>query len=437
MVFKVADLEKFILEVLSTQESTRLQDIAIKARLSARQPSDRRMIQRALQKLIKQKQIGVHGQARSRHYSLALMAPSHRPLGTGSPKAIRYNPDFLMSYEPNQTYYLELNLQQELFNTGYIDKKIAPAGTYARTILNRLLIDLSWNSSRLEGNTYSLLETQRLIELGENAEGKTALEAQMILNHKEAIEYIMESVDETQITRHEICSIHALLSENLLGDPSASGRLRKISVGISGTSYLPLDNPHLLQEYFDLFTQKLNQIQNPFEQSFFALVHLAYLQAFEDVNKRTSRLVANISLIKQNLNPLSFIDVDTQEYVQALLAIYEKNDVSLLQGLYVFAYKRSAQQYSAIQQDMGEANLFKLKHRVSIHSIIQNLILEKIPGSQLTVTLKKSVLDLNLSIAEASQLLQIIETEIISLHEDNIARFKLRPSDFQAWKSFQ
>ena len=211
-----------------------------------------------------------------------------------------------------------------------------PAGTYARNILNRLLIDLSWNSSRLEGNTYSLLETKRLIELGENAAGKDAAEAQMILNHKDAIEYILESANETNISAHEICSIHALLSSNLLGDPGASGRVREIAVGISGTTYLPLENPHVLKECFHSYIEKMNRIKNPFEQSFFSLVQLSYLQAFEDVNKRTARLVANIPFIKNNFKPLSFIDVNQNDYVMSLLGIYEKNDVSLLRDLYVW-----------------------------------------------------------------------------------------------------
>lgn len=157
------------------------------------------------------------------------------PLSTASEKLLRYlsksiqgrtpvgyNQDFLKSYEPNRTEYLSAAQRAELLTVGRVENAVHPAETYARNILNRLLIDLSWNSSRLEGNTYSLLETKRLIELGENAQGKDASETQMILNHKGAIEYIIDSAAETEITSHGICSIHALLSENLLGDPSAS-----------------------------------------------------------------------------------------------------------------------------------------------------------------------------------------------------------------------
>lgn len=312
-----------------------------------------------------------------------------------------------------------------------------PAGTYARNILNRLLIELSWNSSRLEGNTYSLLETKRLIELGESATGKDAYEAQMILNHKGAIEYIIESAAEEEITGHEVCSIHALLSENLLGDPSASGRIRQIAVGVGGTNYMPLENPHILEECFQIFIEKLNLIQDPFEQSFFALVQLSYLQAFEDVNKRTARLVANIPLVKKNLRPLSFMDVGSEAYVKSLLGVYEKNDVSLFRDLYLWAYRRSAQRYSAIQQAMAEPNLFKLKYRADIQDIVRTVILEKIPGPRVVHRIQSLIETKGLPEADAAEMFNLIETEIVSLHDGNTARFKIRPSEYQEWKNLQ
>src|SRR5690606_15296322 len=128
---------------------------------------------------------------------------------------------------------LSAEQRKELLRLGTVEDSTKPAGTYARDIFNRLLIDLSWNSSRLEGNTYSLLETKRLIELGEVAEGKGATEAQMILNHKAAIEFLIDSADEIDFNKLTICNLHALLSDNLLGDPSASGKLREIRVDIS------------------------------------------------------------------------------------------------------------------------------------------------------------------------------------------------------------
>lgn len=158
------------------------------------------------------------------------------------------------------------------------------------------------------------------------------------------------------------------------------------------------------------------------------------MQTFEDVDKRTARLVANIPLIKRNLKPLSFVDVDQQDYVLSLIGVYEKNDVSLLRDFYAWAYQQSSRRYSALQQTMGEPNLFKLKHRNVIHNIIRTIVIENVPAKELVKTIKKLIALLELNQEDAAQLFQTIETEIISLHEDNIARFKIRPSEFQRWK---
>ncbi|CAN5437331.1 hypothetical protein BH10PSE19_BH10PSE19_03980 [soil metagenome] len=456
---KKLDLEALILRLLEEKNQISLREIANAAGLLAQVSTDRRAIQRALTNLIKREAIQAQGKARARVYTLSdyqsptivdenalkdiflsagsieLLQYFSKPVHIRKP--VGYNQDFLKSYNPNQSAYLSSALRQELLTMGRVENVARPAGTYARNIINRLLIDLSWNSSRLEGNTYSLLETKRLIELGENAVGKNAVEAQMILNHKDAIEYIIELANETKISSHEIRSIHALLSENLLGDPSASGRIREIIVGISGTTYLPLENPHVLKDSFDLYIKKMNLIADPFEQSFFSFVHLSYLQAFEDVNKRTARLVANIPLIKQNLKPLSFIDVNQKDYVVSLLGIYEKNDVSLLRDLYIWAYRRSSQRYSALQQSMAEPNLFKMKYRRAIQNIVRSIILNKVVGAQVVTTIKTLIAALRLAETDATQLLQTIETEIISLHDGNIARFKIRPSEFEEWKNVQ
>ena len=200
---------------------------------------------------------------------------------------------------------------------------------------------------------------------------------------------------------------------------------------------MPLENPHVLTECFHLFIEKLNLIDDPFEQSLFSLAHLSYLQAFEDVNKRTARLVANIPLIKKNLNPLSFTDVGTDAYAKALLGIYEKNDVSLLRDLYLWAYKRSSQRYSATQQAMGEPNLLKLKHRTAIQEIIGSVIREKIAGPYVVSAVKRLLDAKNLPAADAAELFKVIETEIMSLHDGNIARFRIRPSEFEEWQRVQ
>jgi DNA-binding Lrp family transcriptional regulator len=465
---KKSDIEALILRLLSEKTTISVEEVAKTAGLIKSNEGDRKAIRRALNSLVERGTLKAQGAARSRNYiqsannliiktsttcpeseeikkpfkdislsheALTVLQYVSGPIQSRIP--IGYNQDFLRLYEPNRTFYLNESQRAELLNIGRVENKARPAGTYARNILNRLLIDLSWNSSRLEGNTYSLLETKRLIELGENAAGKNASEAQMLLNHKAAIEYIIEFSAEEKIGSHEVFSIHALLSANLLGDPGALGRIRNIIVGIGGTTYMPLENPHVLKECFHLFIEKLNLIKNPFEQSFFSLIHLSYMQAFEDINKRTARLVANIPLIKENLRPLSFMDVDKEAYIKSLLGIYEKNDISLFRDLYLWAYKRSSQRYSAIQQAMGEPDLLKLKYRNLIQNIIRTVILEKVAGPHVVHRIQNLMTVQGLPKTDSEDLFKTIEIEISNLHDGNIARFRIRPSEFEAWKNKQ
>jgi hypothetical protein len=147
-------------------------------------------------------------------------------------KPVGYNREFLDSYRPNETFYLSGEQRVHLAQVGKPNFDDQAAGTYAKQILNRLLIDLSWNSSRLEGNTYSLLDTTRLIELGEAAEGRDRLEAQMIVNHKDAIEFLVNDAEAIGFNRYTILNLHGILAQNLLPDPGAPGRLRRMGVGI-------------------------------------------------------------------------------------------------------------------------------------------------------------------------------------------------------------
>lgn len=134
------------------------------------------------------------------------------------------------------------------------------------------------------------------------------------------------------------------------------------------------------------------------------------------------------------MKPLSFIDVNQHEYVAALLGLYEKNDVNKLVKLYVSAYKTSADRYSAVQQNMSEPNIFKLKYHNEIRAIIHDTIINNVTEDELVKNIKQSIRMLNLSLEDADKLFQLIELEIISLHEGNIARFRIRPSEFAAWK---
>ncbi|RYY39675.1 MAG: hypothetical protein EOO08_10265 [Chitinophagaceae bacterium] len=346
------------------------------------------------------------------------------------PEALRqpvgYNFQFLGGYEPNRSAYLTAEERAQLRSVGATPAAEQPAGTYARQVLHRLLIDLSYNSSRLEGNTYSLLDTQRLLQAGVAATGKAAEEAQMILNHKEAIEFLLEAPAEIGVNRYTLLSIHALLSDNLLADSAASGRLRQQLVGISGSVYTPPGIPQQIEEYFELLLAKAAAIEDPFEQAFFLMVQLPYLQPFDDVNKRVSRLAANIPLNRHNLVPLAFVDVPQDVYVQGLLGIYELNRVELLKDVFLFAYERSAARYSVIRQTIGDPDPFRMQYREQLRGIIREVVLK---GTALAAAIAKS----GVPQADLTRLRQVVESELESLHEGNIARYRITPGQFAKW----
>jgi hypothetical protein len=240
--------------------------------------------------------------------------------------------------------------------------------------LRRLLIDLSWSSSRLEGNTYSLLDTQKLIERGIAAPGKDAKETQMILNHQAAIELLVDSAEELGVNRYTITNLHALLADNLLDNEEMGGRLREMPIAISGSIYIPTAIPQLIAEALGALLEKGAAITDIFEQSFFLMVHIPYLQPFGDVNKRTSRLAANIPLINANVVPLSFIDVPERVYIDGLIGVYEQNRVELLRDVFVWAYERSAQRYKTVRDSLPEPDPFRLKYRDALIEFVGEIV---------------------------------------------------------------
>lgn len=347
-------------------------------------------------------------------------------------KPVGYERDFLESYRPNIDSYLSKEEKQKLAEWGKTKNKEQPAGTYAREILNRLLIDLSWNSSRLEGNTYSLLDTELLIHNGKTPANKSPMETQMILNHKEAIEFLVESSNEVGFNRYTFLNLHALLSNNLLPNPAASGRLRTFGVGITNSVFTPLGIPQLIEESFDLLLAKASQIQNPFEQAFFILVQLPYLQPFDDVNKRVSRLAANIPLNRHNLAPLSFIDVPEESYIKGMLGIYELNRIELFKDVFLWAYERSALRYAAIRQSLGEPDPFRLKYREEIRAIVSQIVSNAMDKEAASKAIKSEVK--KFPEPDRSRFTEVAEAELLGLHEGNFVRYRIRPSEFSAWK---
>jgi hypothetical protein len=364
--------------------------------------------------------------------SRELLAMLSRPIQQRKP--VGYNPDFLASYQPNIDHYLtpyELNRLSLIGRTTGVNK---PAGSYARQIFDRILIDLSYHSSRLEGNSYSLLETQRLIALGKLADDKSVEEAQMILNHKDAIKFLVEGWKggpEIGFNRYTIFNLHALLAYDFL-EPKSCGRLRNIDIGIYSSVFTPLQIPQQIDLQFELILEKVQQIENPIEQAFFILVHIPYLQPFEDVNKRVSRLAANIPLNQHNLSPLSFIDVPHDMYIKGILAVYELNRVELLKDIFLWAYERSALQYAAVRQTLRTPDPFNVKYREGIRALVTAIVSGALSQELTTRKIKEAAQMIPKE--DQGNFIERVDTVLLSLHEGNIGSYWIRPAEFNRWK---
>jgi hypothetical protein len=221
------------------------------------------------------------------------------------------------------------------------------------------------------------------------------------------------------------------LADNLLDDPLTAGRLRETPIAIGASTYLPTAIPQLIESQFTALLNKASAIENPFEQSFFLMVQLPYLQPFVDVNKRVSRLAANISLIKTNLIPLSFIDVPVKAYVDGLIGVYELNRVELLRDIFAWAYERSSRQYKTIRESLPEPDPFKMQHRSALIEAVSQIVRQGLQPSRENIEKLAAPL---LPSSDLSKFIDLVATEIANLHEGSIARFRLRPSEWKGWQ---
>lgn len=255
--------------------------------------------------------------------------------------------EFNLELIPTTLYEVQLFTFEELDHLNELQAKYTKnlqslSDSQYRKELERLAIDLSWKSSQIEGNTYSLLETERLLKEKETAAGKNKDEATMLLNHKEAIDFIVENpdyLDPVEIRRIE--DIHNILTKELGVDRN----IRKRRVGISGTNYKPLDNEYQIREALQQMCNLVNAAKNVFEKALLLLVLLSYIQAFNDGNKRTARIVSNACLINNNYCPISFRTIDSIEYKKAMLIFYEQNNISAFKNIFMHQFEFAVKTY--------------------------------------------------------------------------------------------
>jgi hypothetical protein len=424
-----------ILEALQGRpEGVTRQDLQLLAGL---RDLDEQAMRRLLAPLVERGAARVAGQTKARRYYLGRNAPP-RPAGPplseeGQACRVRlalprpgafYRPEFLDGYRPNETAYLA--------RAARLTPPGPDPGTPDRVARQRILVDLAWDSARLEGSTYSLAECRQLVE-GTPDPGKPLAETQMLTNIRSAIEFMMESGPELTADSITVRNLSALLTENLLADPADEGRLRTRPIALAGTGYRPPDSPGLIQDAFERILGTAPAIADPVEQSFFLLVQLLYLQPFSAGNGTLARLCANIPLFARDRTPVCFMEAPAERFTEALLALWEQNEVALLRDLFLFALERSCARLAADRGNPARPDPFRLRYRAEIRAAVRAVVLAREAGGAAEARIRAHART-HLPGEARAGFLVAVETELASLHDGNFARYHLQPSEFAAWK---
>ncbi len=309
-------------------------------------------IKRILQKLVSENQVIVTGKGRITKYKVS---PSYNLVRTINVDAyfekdiddrnIKSSFDISVINETLSDSAIFSKLEQDYLNNlqAEYEKNISKLSQAEyKKELERLAIDLSWKSSQIEGNTYSLLETERLIKEKELAEGKTKDEATMLLNHKSALDFIIANPNYVKpLTIASIEDIHSILIKDLNIDRN----IRKRKVGISGTNYAPLDNDFQIREALEAMITLINKQDSVFAEALLVLVLLSYIQAFADGNKRTARIISNAILMNNNHCPLSFRTINSIDYKKAMLLFYEQNNLQAFKKIFIDQFTFAVKTY--------------------------------------------------------------------------------------------
>lgn len=248
-----------------------------------------------------------------------------------------YQRDFVQRYAPNQSQLMPREVAEELYRAGS-RSQARSAGDWSDRTLVEPLVDLSWNSSRLEGNRYSYHAAAELLNGGAL---RCDVDTVMLLNHKAALEFLVHDVSQEGLSAVVLRNVHAILMQDLVADSSSLGAIRQGPLGIAGTLYSPTQEPDVIEAMLESIVDKADRIENPVEAALFLWIQLAYLQPFEHGNAATSRLAANIPLLLRNCAPLTFQDVTREHYARAMLAVYELRDATLAADLLSWSYQRS------------------------------------------------------------------------------------------------
>ena len=254
----------------------------------------------------------------------------------------------------------------------------------------------------------------------------------MILNHKTAIELLVSGAIGTEVNAFAIRSLHAALANGLLPDARAEGRLRETLVWIGASAYQPTGIPQVIVECFRRIAETAARIPDPFEASFFLLVHLPYLQPFIDVNKRTSRLAANIPLVAANLSPLSFVGMPVDAYTAGMLAVYELKRIELLREVFAWAYERSCERYVVVAQAVPRPDPLRLRYREALDAALGETVRSGAAPSRRA--LRAWAESHEIPAADRDAFAEKALELLLSLNDASAMRLGVRPAEFMAWR---
>ena len=350
-----------------------------------------------------------------------------RPLGKRP--MMTYNELWLKDYVPNVTTYIPKRSLEMLNKRA--PRGSAPISKFDKHDMSAFLCGVPYGSSALEGNSYEMADTVRLIEQGMTKKNATFTETRMILNHHEAVRYMIENIhnplkkSDIALITSEIKSLHKLLSFQMPNiRPDEYGKVRNEPISIQLSSYKPLTYQEELESCLNKLMETASKINDPYEQSFFILVHISYLQPFIDCNKRTARMACNIPLLRAGVPPMSWIGVGMQPMRDALLAVYELNETSMMSELFVDGYMRSIEDFNIMRQSR-EPDEVSIKY----HREIRQAIREK-------VLTGKDELPENVAPEDHFVFLEHVDRELQSLKsgdEGAMIRNRLKEGDLQIW----
>lgn len=311
-----------------------------------------RTLKRIIADCVQNGDIIVEGKAKATRYSLSAQAHLMMPLDIDAyflndvdERIVQesFNFELIRNVLPNVSLFTtEEKLRLESAQQTFLNNMSTLSEVEYRKEMERLGVDLSWKSSQIEGNTYSLLETERLLKEKQTAQGKTKEEAVMLLNHKDALDFILDNPDYLkEFTVRRLEDIHSILTKEL----GVGNGIRKRRVGITGTNYRPLDNEFQIREALEDTCKLINAKEDVFEKALLALVLLSYIQAFTDGNKRTARISSNAILLAWGYCPISFRTVDSVDYKKAMLMFYEQNNIVALKQIFIEQYEFAVKNY--------------------------------------------------------------------------------------------